>query len=65
MTIILILRWMIFGTFILLLAEGIIALFVSRWFYKLYVRKHLALEARIGAIERQIGLSEQERHELD
>lgn len=52
MTIIEILRLVIFATFILLLIEGIAAVFVSRWFYKLYARKHLELQRRVTALER-------------
>ena len=62
MLIILILRWVIFGTFILLLAEGIAAIYISRWFYILYIRKHLELESRVGATERRLALMEQEHH---
>lgn len=53
MLILLIIRWVIFLTFILLVAEGIAAIIMSRYFYKLYIRKHLELESRVAALERK------------
>ncbi len=53
MTFIIILRWTIFLTFLLLVAEGVAAIVLVRWFYALYIRKHLELEARVTALERK------------
>ena len=51
---IILLRIVIWLTFFLLIAEGIIAIIVTRWFYALYVRKHIELEARVMALERRL-----------
>ena len=51
MDIILIIRLVIFVTFLLLLVEGIGAFIVGTRFYRLYVRKHLELEDRVKVLE--------------
>jgi len=51
MLIITILRLVILLTFILLVAEGIVAIIMSRYFYKLYIRRHLELQSRVKALE--------------
>ncbi len=58
MLIITIIRIVIFATFLLLVAEGIGAVFVYRWFYALYIRKHIELQRRIKALELQMEVKE-------
>lgn len=48
-----IIRWAIFLTFILLVVLYIVGYIVARRFYRLYVSKHLDLEARVTALERR------------
>ena len=51
MDIVLIIRLVIFVTFLLLVAEGIAAFIIGSRFYRLYVRKHIELEDRVTALE--------------
>jgi hypothetical protein len=51
--IIIIIRIVIWLTFFLLIAEGIAAIFVIRWFYRFYIREHVKLEGRVEALERR------------
>lgn len=54
-------RTAIWLTFLLLIVEGITAIIVIRKFYAFYMRRHIALEARVEAVERRLGLAE--KHE--
>ena len=54
---IVLIRIVIWLTFFLLIAEGIIAIIVIHWFYALYTRKHIELETRVLTIERRLDLA--------
>ena len=48
---ILLIRIIIWLTFLLLILEAIAVLIAARWFYKFYTRKHLELITRITSLE--------------
>lgn len=56
MLIILLIRWAIFLTFILLVVEGIALIIILRRFFTHYERRHQALELRLTAVERRLGI---------
>jgi ABC-type iron transport system FetAB permease component len=51
---ILFIRIIIFVTFLLLLAEGIAAIIISRHLYSVYVRKHHELEVELEQVKRRV-----------
>lgn len=56
---ILLIRWIIFITFLLLLAEGVGAVFLVRWFYARYITKHRELEDDLQSAKRRISVLEE------
>ena len=52
MLFIILIRIIIWLTFFLLIAEGIGAIFLVRWFYALYMREHIKLADRVTALEK-------------
>lgn len=52
-------RIVIFITFLLLLAEGIAAVFLARKALEIYIRKHKDLEIRQRSLERRLKLIEE------
>lgn len=61
MLVVMLIRWAIFLTFILLVVEGIALIFVIRRFYLYYERRHLELKVRIAAVERRLGIEAEQK----
>lgn len=61
MLLIILIRWAIFLTFILLVIEGIALIIILRRFYGYYERRHSSLEVRIAAVERRLGIETPEQ----
>lgn len=59
MTIIILIRIIIWLTFMLMVVECVAAIILARRAVKVYVKKHRELEIRVDAIERRIALIEE------
>lgn len=55
---ILIIRWIIFATFIVLLVESIAVIIFIKWFYARYVTRHSKLEKELDALQLRVAALE-------
>lgn len=58
MLIITIVRWVIFVTFLIVVAEGIAGMIFIPRFYVRYLAKHMELEAKVDSIDRRLKVLE-------